>query len=66
MYDKKIASVTSRCLDLPSVSNCHTFSDHSPLERDVLYGWPLMTIVTRGKLLLTTVIEENILGKQTR
>ena len=24
----------------PPVTNCHTFSD--PLERDVLYGWPLI------------------------
>ena len=26
----------------PSVTNCHTFSDPLPLERDVLYGRPLM------------------------
>jgi len=25
----------------PSVTNCHTFSDPLPLERDVLYGRPL-------------------------
>ena len=24
----------------PSVTNCHTFSDPLPLERDVLYGRP--------------------------
>jgi len=35
-------SVTSHALDpLPSVTNCHTFSDPLPLERDVLYGRPL-------------------------
>jgi len=26
---------------LPSVTNCHTFSDPRPLECDVLYGRPL-------------------------
>jgi len=25
----------------PSVTNCYTFSDPRPLERDVLYGLPL-------------------------
>ena len=25
---------------LPPVTNCHTFSDPLPLERDVLYGRP--------------------------
>src|SRR6218665_2927899 len=35
-------TVTSHALDpLPSVTNCHTFSDPLPLERDVLYGRPL-------------------------
>ena len=36
-------SVTSHALDppLPPVTNCHTFSDPLPLERDVLYGQPL-------------------------
>src|SRR6218665_346668 len=33
-------SVTSHALD-PPVTNCHTFSDLPPLERDVLYGRPL-------------------------
>ena len=34
--------MTSRALDpLPPVTNCHTFSDPLPLERDVLYGRPL-------------------------
>ena len=28
----------------PSVSNCHTFSDPLPLERDVLYGRPLIRV----------------------
>ena len=28
-------------LSNPSVTNCHTFSDPSPLKRDVLYGRPL-------------------------
>src|SRR6218665_778622 len=32
-------SVTSHAL-CPTVTNCHTFSDPLPLERDVLYGWP--------------------------
>ena len=40
MYDKKVISVTSHALD-PPVTNCHTFSDSLPLERDVLYGLPL-------------------------
>ena len=36
---KKIKSVTSQALDLPPpVTNCHTFSDPLPLERDVLDG----------------------------
>ena len=36
-------SVTSHALDPhPSVTNCHTFSDPLPLERDVLYGQPLL------------------------
>jgi len=26
----------------PPVTNCHTFSDPLPLERDVLYGRPLI------------------------
>ena len=34
--------VTSHALDPhPPVTNCHTFSDPFPLERDVLYGRPL-------------------------
>src|SRR6218665_3335668 len=38
MYDKICISVTSHALDpLPPVTNCHTFSDPLPLERDVLY-----------------------------
>src|SRR6218665_1905432 len=43
MYDKFCISVTSHALD-PSapVTNCHTFSDLLPLERDVLYGRPLI------------------------
>ena len=28
----------------PSVTNCHTFSDPLPLERDVLYGRPLRNV----------------------
>src|SRR6218665_1113967 len=42
MYDKKIykCDVTSS-LPPPPVTNCHTFSDPLPLERDVLYGQPL-------------------------
>jgi len=37
---KIFTSMTSQALDPPSVTNCHTFSDPLPLERDVLYGWP--------------------------
>src|SRR6218665_1768455 len=38
-------SVTSHALGPPpSVTNCHTFLDPSPLERDVLYGRPLIAI----------------------
>ena len=32
--------MTSHALD-PPVTNCHTFSDPLPLERDILYGRPL-------------------------
>src|SRR6218665_3130469 len=41
MYDKNLykRDVTCSCPP-PSVTNCHTFSDPLPLERDVLYGWP--------------------------
>src|SRR6218665_1792851 len=40
---KNCISVTSHALDpLPPVTNCHTFSDPLPLERDVLYGRPLI------------------------
>jgi len=28
----------------PPVTNCHTFSDHLPLERDVLYERPLVRL----------------------
>ena len=36
-------SVTSHALvPPPPVTNCHIFSDPSPLERDVLYGRPLI------------------------
>src|SRR6218665_616141 len=39
VYDKKFISVTSHVLDPPpTVTNCHTFSNPLPLERDVLYG----------------------------
>src|SRR6218665_2533814 len=43
MYDKKIykCDITSSFPLTPPVTNCHTFSDPSPLERDVLYGLPL-------------------------
>src|SRR6218665_191109 len=40
---KKFISMTSHALD-PPVTNCHTFSDPLPLERDVLYGRPLTDI----------------------
>src|SRR6218665_2044014 len=41
MYDKKFISVMSHAFyPLPFVTNCHTFSDPLPLERDVLYGRP--------------------------
>src|SRR6218665_3266231 len=38
MYEMFFKSVTSHALGPPpSVTNCHTFSDPLPLERDVLY-----------------------------
>ena len=42
MYDKRMykCDVTGS-LPPPSVTNCHTFPDPLPLERDVLYGRPL-------------------------
>src|SRR6218665_2726750 len=41
MYDKKIHKCDVTCsLPPPPVTNCHTFSDPLPLERDVLYGRP--------------------------
>ena len=40
-------SVTSNALDPPpSVTSCHTFSSPLPLERDVLYGRPLIILFT--------------------
>jgi len=36
--------VTCSLPPLPPVTNCHTFSDPFPLERDVLYGRPLMRL----------------------
>ena len=44
MNCEKIESVTSHNLypPLPPVTNCHTFSDPPPLERDILYGRPLI------------------------
>src|SRR6218665_3855936 len=42
-------SVTPHALDpVPSVTNCHTFSDPLPLERDVPYGRPLGKSFTRS------------------
>ena len=42
-------SVTSHALDLPPpVTNCHTFSDPLPLERDVLYGRPQLEYMVNG------------------
>ena len=41
MYDKIIYKCDVTC-SLSSVTNCHTFSDPLPLERDVLYGRPLL------------------------
>jgi len=41
MYDKQISKCDVTCSwPPPPVTNCHTFSDHLPLERDVLYGRP--------------------------
>ena len=40
----------------PSATNCHTFSDSLPLERDVLYGRPLRSSA-RG-LPRLTILEE--------
>ena len=41
MYDKNIykCDITGSWFP-PAVTNCHTFSDPLPLERDVLYGRP--------------------------
>jgi len=39
MYVKKIEKCDITCSLPPSpVRNCHTFSDHFPFKRDVLYG----------------------------
>jgi len=40
MYDKKFIYKCDLTCSLPPtpVTNCHTFSDPLPLERDVLYG----------------------------
>ena len=42
MYDKKMykCDVTCSLRTPPPVTNCHTFSDPLPLERDILYVWP--------------------------
>src|SRR6218665_3261881 len=41
MYEFFLKSVISHALrPPPSVTNCHTFSDPLPLDRDVLYGRP--------------------------
>jgi len=42
MYDNFFISVTLHDFypPPPPVTNCHTFSDPPPLERDVLYGRP--------------------------
>src|SRR6218665_1006964 len=54
MYHTKFISVTTHALDpLPPVTNRHTFSDPLPLERDVLYGRPLLFKV-QGTLLFTS------------
>ena len=48
MYDKKCISMMSHALyPPPPVTNCHTFSDPLPLERDVLYGRPLCILLAR-------------------
>ena len=60
MHNRKIISVTSHALDPSPVTNCHTFSNPLPLERDVLYGRPLainyiqMTRVNASLFLLMT------------
>src|SRR6218665_1881077 len=41
MSENKFISGTSHAFDASPVTNCHTFSDTFPLERDVLYGRPL-------------------------
>jgi len=42
MYDKFFYKRDVTCSwPPPPVTNCHTFSDPLPLERDVLYGRPL-------------------------
>src|SRR6218665_2309011 len=41
MYDKNFYKCDVPCsLPPPPVKNCHSFSDPSPLERDVPYGRP--------------------------
>jgi len=57
MYDKKFISVTSHALGtpLPSVTNCHTFSDPLlRLERDVLYGRPRWSMNVVSHLIILT------------
>ena len=44
-------SVTPHDLYPSPVTNCHTFSDPFPLERDILYGRPL------GQILRTTFLQ---------
>src|SRR6218665_722374 len=41
MYETFVKSLTLHALGPPPVTNCHTFSDPSPLGSDVLYGRPL-------------------------
>jgi len=54
MYAKKIykCEVPYSWPPLP-VTNCHTFSDPFPVERDVLYGRPLHVVPRKSIFFLT-------------
>ena len=51
--------VTCSWHPLPSVTNCHNFSDPLPLEREVLYGRPLLRL--RLRLRLCSVVHSQLL-----
>src|SRR6218665_6986 len=46
MYEQKLKSVMSHALDpLPSVTNCHTFSDPLPLEHEYFIDSPISVYI---------------------